>query len=209
MELREALAQISEIRQQVARSEVFRGYRAVPVAFSGVLALVVAGLQQMWVPEPLDNLAGYLALWVGAALASMIATGVEMYLNCRHSYSPLTRAMTWLAVSQFLPAVVAGGLLTVVLVVYARQSLWMLPGLWALLFSLGIFSSYRLLPRQTWWVGLFYLIAGLMCLAMCQDYPQLSPWAMGIPFGAGQLFAAAVLYWTLERTDVENESEES
>ena len=67
MELREALAQISEIRQQVARTEVFRGYRAVPVAFSGVLALVIAGLQTVWVPEPLEDVAIYLALWVGAA----------------------------------------------------------------------------------------------------------------------------------------------
>src|SRR5437870_2077578 len=38
MDLQEALSQISEIRQQVARSETFRGYRAAPVAFSGVVA---------------------------------------------------------------------------------------------------------------------------------------------------------------------------
>ena len=37
MELREALTQITEIRQQLARTEVFRGYRAMPVAFSGVV----------------------------------------------------------------------------------------------------------------------------------------------------------------------------
>ena len=37
MELRDALAQIAEIRQHMARTEVFRGYRALPVAFSGVL----------------------------------------------------------------------------------------------------------------------------------------------------------------------------
>ena len=33
MELREALTQITEIRLQMARTEVFRGYRAVPAAF--------------------------------------------------------------------------------------------------------------------------------------------------------------------------------
>ena len=42
MDLHDALTQISEIRRQVARTEVFRGYRAVPVAFSGFLAIVVA-----------------------------------------------------------------------------------------------------------------------------------------------------------------------
>ena len=45
MELREALTQITEIRLQLARTEVFRGYRAMPVAFSGVVALA-AGLIQ-------------------------------------------------------------------------------------------------------------------------------------------------------------------
>ena len=39
MELREALTQITEIRLQMARTEVFRGYRAVPAAFSGAVAL--------------------------------------------------------------------------------------------------------------------------------------------------------------------------
>jgi hypothetical protein len=32
----------------------------------------------------------------------------------------------------------------------------------------------------------------------------LSPWAMGVPFGVGQLLAAAVLYWTLERNHDES-----
>ena len=203
MELREALAQISAIRRQVARTEVFRGYRALPVAFSGVLALAAAGAQALLLPEPAQALGAYLALWVGAAAVSMAATGLEMFYHCRHSRSPLTQEMTWLAVSQFLPAVVAGGLVTVVLTAFARESVWMLPGLWALLFSLGIFASYLLLPRSTFWVGLFYMIAGIMCLALAQGPAELSPWAMGVPFGLGQLFAAGVLYWTLERTDVE------
>jgi hypothetical protein len=160
MELREALAQISEIRRQVARAQVFRGYRALPVAFSGVLAFAAASVQAVWIPNQASQLQAYLTLWVGAAALSMVATGVEMFLNCRHSRSPLTVEMTWLAVSQFLPSVVAGGLVTTILVAYARESLWMLPGLWAVLFSLGIFASYRLLPRATFWVGLFYMTAG-------------------------------------------------
>src|SRR5262249_42602539 len=134
MELREALEQISAIRQQVARTEVFRGYRAVPVAFSGVLALLVAGLQTVWVPDPRENIIGWLALWVGAAVISLLAMAVEIFLHCRQARTSLTHAVTWLALGQFAPAIVAGGLLTVVLTAYARDSLWMLPGLWAMLF---------------------------------------------------------------------------
>jgi hypothetical protein len=208
MELREALSQISEIRRQVARTQVFRGYRAVPVALSGALALAAAGVQSVWIPDPAADLDAYLALWVGAAVVSMLGTGAEMYLHCRHSRDSLTPATTWLAVSQFAPSVVAGGLLTLVLVWYAHESLWMLPGLWAMLFSLGIFASYRLLPRETFWVGVFYLVSGMMCLAFAQGPGALSPWAMGLPFGVGQLLAAAILYWKLERSDDEKLSED-
>ncbi|HYT91825.1 MAG TPA: hypothetical protein VEL76_24130, partial [Gemmataceae bacterium] len=91
MELREALTQISEIRRQVARTEVFRGYRALPVAFSGLIALAVAGVQQLWLPDPAQNIAAYIALWVGAALLSMLATGLEMALHFRRSASSVER----------------------------------------------------------------------------------------------------------------------
>jgi hypothetical protein len=153
----------------------------------------------LWLPDPAQNVAAYLALWVGAALVSVLATGMEMALYYyRRGGSSLAWQTTWLAVSQFLPCLVAGGLLTFVVVAHARENLWMLPGLWAMLFSLGVFASYRLLPKATFWLGLFYMTAGTLCLTLRDA--ALSPWAMGVTFGAGQLFAAAVLYWTLERS---------
>jgi hypothetical protein len=204
MELREALAQISEIRQQVAQTAVFRGYRAVPVAVSGLLAILVAGLQGAWLDEPDRQATAYVALWMSAALASILAVGIEMALRSRHTSTPLWRETTWLAVGQFVPSMAAGGLVTLVLVLHARDSIHLLPGLWQLLFSLGIFGSSRLLPRATIWVALFYLCSGSIALSLGEA--ALSPWVMGLPFGAGQLVAAAILYWTLERTDVEAES---
>lgn len=199
MDLREALTQISEIRRQVARTETFRGYKAAPVAFSGAVAWVAALIQATLLPQPIEHVPAYLSLWVGAALLSMAVTGLVMYLHCLQSDSPLTRSTTALALGQFLPCVVTGGLLTFVLVHHAPASLWMLPGLWSLLFGLGIFASYRLLPRPTFWVAVFYQAAGVGCLVFAQGDHALSPWAMGVPFGAGQLLAAGILYWTLER----------
>jgi hypothetical protein len=201
MELRDALTQISEIRRQMARTEVFRGYRAVPVAFSGVLALSAAAIQAVWIVEPAGQLGAYLALWVGAAVVSAVGAGTEMALRARQSLSPWRREVTWLAIEQFLPCLAAGGLVTFVLVRYAGESLWMLPGLWQILFSLGVFASCRLLPRATFAVAVFYLASGLTCLALARGAAAFSPWAMGLPFGCGQLLAAAVLYRTLERTD--------
>jgi hypothetical protein len=205
MELREALTQISEIRQHVAQTEVFRGYRAVPVAFSGLLALATAGVQALCLPEPEHRIPAYLALWIGAALVSLLATGLEIFLHHRHARSKMARELTWLALRQFAPCLVGGALVMLAVVTYAPDILWMLPGLWAMLFSLGIFASYRLLPKPTFWVALFYMIAGTLLLTLREA--ALSPWAMGLPFGIGQLFSAAVLYWTLERPDGEPQTQ--
>ncbi len=201
MELRDALTQITEIRVQLARTEVFRGYRAMPVAFSGVLALATAGFQAAWVRDPLHQLTAYLSLWIGAAVLSALAAGAEMIIRARSSASPWTREITWLAVEQFVPCLVAGGLVTFVLTRFAPESLWILPGLWQVLFSLGVFASCRLLPRATFGVALFYLGSGLATMALARGNAALSPLAMGLPFGVGQLLAAAVLYRTLECSD--------
>ena len=199
MDLHDALTQITEIRQQLARTEVFRGYRAIPITFSGVLALTIAGFQALFLPEPNKQVADYLVLWIGAAVVGILAMGVGLLLDYRQNSSPLARSTTALAVGQFLPCVIAGGLLAFVFWHHAHDSLWMLPGLWAILFGLGISASYRLLPRATFWVGVYYVVTGSFCLAWAQGEYAFSPLAMAIPFGIGQLLAAAIIYWTLER----------
>ncbi len=200
MELHDALSQISEIRQQMARSEVFRGYRALTVGFSGLLGSLAAVFQSRWVASPEDHLGNYLGLWIGVAMVSVCVVGTEMAWRMRNSGDGLARQMTWLAVEQFLPCLAVGALLTLCVYRGAPQAAWMLPGLWALLFGLGVFASYRLLPRQVFWVGLYYILCGCGCLTWGQGENALSPWLMGISFGGGQLLSAAILYWTLERT---------
>lgn len=202
MELRDALMQIAEIRQTMARGEVFRGYRAGPVAFSGVLAFGAALVQPWIAPEPVRQMGAYLGLWIGAAALSAVAAGAGMIV-AGSAASAWRRRITWLAVEQFLPCLLAGGLVTAVLVRGGAGSVELLPGLWQVLFSLGVFASCRLLPRATFSVAVFYLASGVATLAAARGDSALSPWAMGLPFGVGQLLAASVLYWTLERSDVE------
>ena len=205
MDLHDALTQITEIRRQLARTEVFRGYRAVPIAFSGVLALGVAAVQALWLPRPGEQVESYLILWISAAIVSMVAMGVGLILDYRQNSSPLAHSTIALAVGQFVPCVAAGGLVVFVLWHHrSSEALEMLPGLWAILFGLGIFASYRLLPRATFWVGVYYLVTGSFSLAWAQGDYAFSPLAMAIPFGIGQLLAAAIIYWTLERTNGES-----
>jgi hypothetical protein len=96
------------------------------------------------------------------------------------------------AVEQFLPSAIAGTLLTIVLVRWVPHALWMVPGMWQIIFSLGVFSSCRFLPRPMIAAGAWYLLTGLACIAL-GDTRALSPWAMGIPYGVGQLLVATIL----------------
>src|SRR5438132_1580755 len=111
MELRDALDQIAEIRQQVARTEEFRGYRALPDAFSGLLALAAAGMQFVLVPDPINHILAYLGLWIGIAFLSVFATGWEMACRVRRSSSSLEREKIFVALTQFVPCLIVGAVL--------------------------------------------------------------------------------------------------
>lgn len=200
MELHEALCQISDIRRQMARGQVFRGYRSVTVGFSGLLALLAAMLQPYWVLDPQSELGRYLALWITVAMASISVAAAEMYWRSRDDRPGLARQMTWLAIEQFSPCVLVGALVTLCIYRAAPDVAWMLPGLWSAVFSLGVFASYRLLPRQVFWIGVYYVCCSVGCLLWGRGDNTLSPWLMASSFGGGQLIGAIVLYWTLERT---------
>ncbi|MGL6096692.1 MAG: hypothetical protein ACRC7O_12960, partial [Fimbriiglobus sp.] len=122
MELHEALSQIAEIRTRVAATERFRGYRAVPVAASGGLAFFAAFVQPILVPNPVENLAGYLGLWVGTAVLAAAAAGSGVVARLRSPSDPLGRELTRLAVGQFLPCLAAGALVTAAVVRHAPES---------------------------------------------------------------------------------------
>ena len=200
-DLHKALDDLRTIRRQMARGTEFRGYGPATLATTGGVAVVAAGAQALWLPDPADRMQAYLGIWIATAVLSAALTGLQMYTRTRRTHSGLSDEMLRLAVEQFLPSVLAGMLITFVLLRYAPTNLWMLPGLWQVIFSLGVFSSCRFLPRPMIAAGVWYLLTGLICLA-CGDIRALSPWAMGIPFGAGQLLVAGILLFnTAEAED--------
>jgi ABC-type cobalamin transport system permease subunit len=117
-----------------------------------------------------------------------------MYTRARRIHSGLSNEMLRMAVEQFVPSAVAGFLITLVLLRAVPGEAWMIPGMLQAIFALGIFSSCRFLPRPMIAAGAWYLLCGLSCLAMAGTH-ALSPWAMGVPFGAGQFLVAAILFF--------------
>ena len=188
-DLQDALEGIEQIRSQIARSTEFKGYGWATVASSGLLAWIAAGLQDALIPDPIGRFADFLLLWSATASLSVCLVGIEMAWRARRHHVTLAPDLVRTALGQFLPAGMAGALLTFVLMPAAPEIRGLIPGLWQILFSLGLFASIRYLPIGAYGAAVWYLGAGLVNLGA-----PLSPWTMGIPFGIGQLLLAAALW---------------
>ena len=188
-----ALDQILEIRSQIAAGSTFRGFGPATLAATGALALATAGAQSLWLPAGEHRPLVFLASWVAAAVVSVGLVAAETLRRSRRHHQGLSDAMIRNAIEQFLPAGVAGAALLAVLARFAPQDLWMLPGLWQVLFSLGLFAAARTLPRAMILAAAWYLVAGMGVLMASSLHHSLSPWAMGVPFLVGQLAMAGVL----------------
>ena len=94
--------------------------------------------------------------------------------------------------AQFLPCVLAGGAVTAGVVRAGPELCRFLPGLWAMLFGLGIIAARPHLPAAVGTVGLGYILAGAVLLSV--DSPEVpSGWTVGSVFGVGHLATALIL----------------
>jgi hypothetical protein len=193
-DLHKALGDISDIRLQMARSTEFRGYGPATLAATGLVAIGAACIQSYWLPDPATHRKGYLSIWIATAILSAALIGMQTVTRAHRIHSGMADEMIRMAVEQFLPSAGAGAMLTLVLLKSVPSLMWMLPGLWQVIFCLGIFSSCRFLPRRMKVAGAWYLLTGLTNIALA-DNRALSPLSMGISFGAGQLLVAAILFF--------------
>ena len=191
-DLNKALGDISSIRRQMARSTEFRGYGPATLASTSLIAIVAAVAQQIWLPDPAGHILVYLGIWFTTAALSAGIIGTQMVTRAYRVHSVMADEMIRMAVEQFLPSMGAGALVSLVLVSRAPGVAWMLPSLWLVTFSLGVFASCRFLPRLILLAGIWYLAMGLIALSL-GDARALSPWTMGLAYGAGQTLVAAIL----------------
>lgn len=203
-DLDKALADILAIRSQIAAGTAFRGYGPAAIAATGGLAFITAILQHLWLDDPTLQPLAFLSGWAATAIVSGGIIWIEMQARSRRHHSGLADEMIRQAVEQFLPAGVAGALLAVMLWKFAPETLWMLPGLWQVLVSLGVFASVRSLPRTVAFAGAWYFVAGFSVLLLASESHALSPWTMGLPFIIGQLLMAAILHFASGEADVED-----
>ena len=197
-ELRDALSQIREIRARVAGSQTYRGYRVAPTVASALLALLTAFVQAATGPVDIHS---YVVIWGGCALLSILLAGLAMLRHCAEQPSALKFARTRDAIVRIAPPLIAGAVVTWVLIHSAPALGYLLPGLWQIFFALGLISSARLLPDGVHVIGGLYFVSG--CFALSLGPAALAPAVMGVPFVFGQAASAWVLFLNRERRDVE------
>lgn len=202
MDINSAFKQISDIHKHLSKSEIFRGYPAITVLFAGITAFVSAFLQSFIKNKISDET--FIIQWMIVAGIIVLVVAIEILINYFTKDSNFQKRQMMLVFLQFVPSLTAGLLIAVIFLKYEVSSLKLLPGIWAILFSMGIFSMRPYLARLVGYVGLFYLLAGCVLLCIAPLDMSLSPWAMGVVFGTGHIFAAYALYLDIERYKDEN-----
>ena len=180
MRIEDALTQVRAIQIQVARTEQFCCYRWATVTCSGILAVAAAAVQSSWVAEPAQHCDAFLLLWVSVAVISVGIIGAELLARWLRSDSDYDRRRTITALQQFAPCLIAGALATWTIRAFSPAHVSLFPALWSLLFSLGIFASWRYLPGGTLAVAGYYLLAGLVCIRFAPASPLLRTTASAV-----------------------------
>jgi hypothetical protein len=191
-DIERALSDIDHIRSQLAASKRFEGFTPPIIALTGVLAILMA----VYFSADLNttfSITYYFVLWILVAIISGLLIATDAILRARKAHQQLADRMLLTALRQFAPAGLVGAAFGLFVLFQAQDSAWLLPGLWQMLVALGIYAALPNLPPRMIWPAAFYFVAGVISLMVSQA-GSLSPWAMGLPFGLGQLFVAGILF---------------
>lgn len=192
MRVDDALRQIEAIHEQLDKGEVYRGFQVGGIAVAGIVGVAAAAVQnRLIVPEQ------FVIYWVIVALLCGAISGGSAVWSLLTREDAWARRKTIRMLCQFLPSIVGGVAVTYV---FVRAELTVyLPGLWALIFGLGLLAARPFLPRAIGWVCLYYLIAGCVILLRAWPGMDLPGWQVGGVFGVGHLASAWVLSRNVER----------
>lgn len=188
-QIQHALSQVRDLQQKVLEGQRFRGYSGRARAISGTLALLTAVILAALFPE--------------STAAHAIGWGTVFVIACLINYGALLYWFLFDPVAKrdvrrlgpttdALPPFFVGGVLTFVFIMNGLHGL--LFGTWMALFGLANLASRRALPRNSRWLGWFYILCGALCLGS----PHVSftnPWPMGVVFFVGEWVGGILLHF--------------
>lgn len=183
------LAQVRRLHGLVLEKRFFRGYSGITRAAGGVAALTGACLLDLTHPTPPARV--QLAVWCMVLVIGLLLNYGAL-LNW-FFFDPRVRR-DWrqlLPALDAVPPLAVGALLSVALSLNHHYEY--LFSIWMLMYGLAHVSSRQSLPMANYAVGLYYLLAGSICLFL----PAVSfynPWPMGLIFCVGEIAGGLVFH---------------
>ena len=195
--LQDVLLVLQTMRQGLLDRQLFRGFSGPSRAISGCIALSAAAIMASPI-FPATNRAHLLGWGVVLLLATFINGFALFYwfLNDERVGRDVRRLKP---VLDTIPPLLVGAGLSVVFVL--RLDPQPLFGIWMCMFGLSNLASRNALPSMIGLPGIFYIVAGFICLSM-PGMRFTNPWPMGIVFFAGEMISGTILYVDRRRCQV-------
>lgn len=152
-----AMDNLRYIRQTIERAGSFTAVPGIGGMLMGSTALAAA-----WAASRQGHGSKWLAIWLGEAMVALAIGIAGAELKARRARLPLLSGPGRKFIAGFAPAMVAGALLSAVLV--RSGAIGMLPGTWMLLYGTGVVSggwaSVRVVPLM----GACFMALGALAL---------------------------------------------
>lgn len=168
-----AMDNLSFIRDTMERATAFTavpGWGGVLMGVTALAASLVGALQRTG--------HRWLAVWVGEAAVAFLIGSIALVRKSRSAQTPVLSRPARRFLLSYLPPIVAGGLLTVVLTRIAPVRI--LPGMWLLLYGAGVVTGGAFSVRIVPVMGLCFM--GLGAAALFAP-PVWGDWFMALGFG--------------------------
>ena len=161
------------IRDTMERATAFTAVSGWGLVAEGVTALGAA-----LIAARQATAAGWTATWVAEALLALAVAGWAMNRKARAAGMPLLSGPGRRFVSSFAPPVCAGAILTLVL--YNAGLIGALPGMWLLLFGVGVLTGGAFSVKIVPVMGICFMVAGALAFVCPASWGN---WCMAAGFG--------------------------
>jgi len=178
-----AMDNLRYIRETMERATPFTG-----ISGRGEMAIGATALVASVVAAQQPSFNSWLAIWLAEGLISLLIGGWSMDRKARAVKMPLVSGPGRKAAFSLSPPLIAGGLLTIVLVRAGLTNA--IPGVWLLLYGTGVITGGMFSVRAIPMMGLCFM--GLGAIALFSP-PAFANWFMAIGFGGLHVLFGAII----------------
>jgi hypothetical protein len=178
-----AMDNLRYIRETMERATPFTGISGRGEMAIGVTALIASVIAAQ---QPTFKL--WLAVWMAEGFISLLIAGWSMDRKARKAQVPLVSGPGRKAVFSLAPPIIAGGLLTIVLVRVGLPSA--IPGVWLLLYGTGVITGGMFSVRAVPAMGLCFMALGAIALFSPAAWAN---YLMATGFGGLHLLFGAII----------------